>query len=120
MSNRRNVFICAISIFAMIGLCDYFPVAHGQENEQINARDLFEYYCATCHGIDGKGTKRGQELKAPNLSDVNWQASKKDEEILDSIINGKNKMPRWSDKLKVEEIQALARYIRKLAPNKRS
>ena len=44
---------------------------------------------------------------------------KKDEEILNSITNGKNKMPRWIEKLKPEEIQALAKYVRKLAPKKR-
>ncbi|GIL20832.1 MAG: cytochrome c [Candidatus Jettenia sp.] len=119
MSNRRNAFIYTISIFAVICLFNSFPSAYGQKNGQMNAKDLFEYHCVTCHGSDGKGTKRGQALKAPNLSDANWQASRKDEEILNSIINGKNKMPRWSDKLKEEEIQSLARYVRKLAPQKR-
>ena len=106
----------------LIIFCLYssFSLVWGQEGEEINAKDLFEYHCATCHGADGKGTKRGRELKAPNLSDADWQATKTDVEILNSITNGKNKMPRWSDKIKPEEIQALAKYIRVLAPKKDS
>jgi mono/diheme cytochrome c family protein len=80
---------------------------------------LFEYHCATCHGTDGKGTKRGQALHAPDFTDIHWQDSKKNDEIINSIINGKDKMPRWSDKLSREEIELLSKYVRKLAPKKR-
>jgi len=120
MGNVKTTFIFVTSFFVMIGLCAGFSPAYGQEGEEINPKKLFEYHCATCHGDDGKGTKRGHELKAPNLADANWQASKKDADILNSITNGKNKMPRWSEKLKPEEMQALAKYVRKLAPKKRS
>ena len=119
MSNTKPLFIFAVSFFVPIGLYVSFSPAYAQEGEEINPKNLFEYHCSTCHGVDGKGTKRGHELKAPNLADNKWQSSKKDEEILNSITNGKNKMPRWSDKLKPEEIQALAKYVRKLTPKKR-
>jgi cbb3-type cytochrome c oxidase subunit III len=108
-----------MSFLSIMGLCSGLSTIFGQEGEEIDAKSLFEYHCATCHGTDGRGTKRGRELKAPNFADANWQATKTDKEILDSIINGKNKMPRWSDKLQPEEIHALAKYVRKLAPKKR-
>lgn len=111
-----NYTICFLAFF---GLHSNFTTILGQD-EEINAKNLFEYHCTTCHGEDGKGTKRGRELKAPNLADPDWQAKKKDEEILNSILHGKNKMPRWIDKLKPEEIHALAKYVRKLTPKKRS
>lgn len=118
MNDWKKAATYTIFFFGFFGL--YFNVTTicGQD-EEINAKNLFEYHCATCHGGDGKGTKRGHELKSPNFADPEWQAKKKDEEILNSIINGKNKMPRWTDKLKPEEIQALAKYVRKLAPKKR-
>ena len=119
MSNTRSLFIFAVPFFVTIGMYVSTPPACAQEGEEINPKKLFEYHCSTCHGNDGKGTKRGHELKAPNLADAKWQSSKKDEEIVNSITNGKNKMPRWSDKLKPEEIQALTKYVRKLAPKKR-
>lgn len=121
MGNRGTALIYAMSIFVVLGLYASFSVTYGQEGEQqINAKSLFEYHCATCHGSDGKGTKRGHELKARSFADADWQAKTTDEQILNSITNGKKKMPRWSEKLKPEEMQALAKYVRKLAPKKRS
>ncbi|HHT9111194.1 MAG TPA: c-type cytochrome [Candidatus Brocadiaceae bacterium] len=119
MKCRRKIWVYITSMCIVAGLYAGYSSVYGQEGEEINPKKLFEYHCATCHGDDGKGTKRGHELKAPNLADANWQATKKDEELLNSITNGKNKMPRWGEKLKAEEIQALARYVRKLAPKKR-
>ena len=118
---RRSItaIFCGVPILLAAWLCSSVSVSHAQE-EGVNAKKLFVYHCATCHGEDGKGTKRGHELKSPNLTDADWQAKKKDDEILNSITNGKNKMPRWSEKLKPEEIQALANYVRKLAPKKKS
>ena len=115
----KKATIYAASVLTSMGLYSGFLKVYGEEGEGVNAKSLFEYHCATCHGEDGKGTKRGHELKAPNFADAGWQATKKDEELLNTITNGKNKMPRWSDKLKPEEIQALAKYVRKLVPKER-
>ncbi len=120
MADWEKTVVYITTFFAIAGSYSGFSTAFGQEGEAINARNLFEYHCATCHGADGKGTKRGHELKAPNFAAPDWQSKKKDEEILNSITNGKDKMPRWSDKLKPEEIEALAKYVRKLVPKKRS
>ncbi len=120
MRNKRLLLSFVVSSFVVLGFYTGASSVSGQEGGEINPRKLFEYHCATCHGEDGKATKRGLELKAPNLADAKWQDSKKDEDILNSIVNGKNKMPRWSEKLKPEEMQALAKYVRKLAPKKRS
>lgn len=120
MVKKKCMRTVAAGILAAFCLGASGAIAHGQEGGTIDAKGLFEYNCATCHGADGKGTKRGRELKAPNLADADWQAKTSDMEILNSIVNGKNKMPRWSDKLQPEEIQALAKYVRKLAPKKRT
>ncbi|MBM2833188.1 MAG: cytochrome c oxidase, cbb3-type subunit [Candidatus Brocadiaceae bacterium] len=119
MCNKKTLLGFVVSSFVVLGFYAGTSSVSGQEGEEINPRKLFEYHCSTCHGEDGKGTKRGLELKTPNLADAKWQASRKDEDILNSITNGKNKMPRWSEKLKPEEMQALAKYVRKLAPKKR-
>ncbi len=119
MINKKYMRIFAAGILTTFCLGISGATVYGQEDGEIDAKSLFEYHCATCHGADGKGTKRGRELKAPNLADADWQAKTSDTEILNSLVNGKNKMPRWSDKLPLEEIQALAKYVRKLAPKKR-
>lgn len=120
MGNGKTILNYMILFFVLAGLYAGFSPANGQEKAEMNPKSLFEYHCATCHGNDGKGTKRGLALKSPNFADAKWQASKKDEELVDSITNGRNKMPRWREKLKPEEIDALAKYVRKLAPKKRS
>lgn len=112
----RIVFIFSALFFLFAG--SYLSSACGEE-KPINARKLFEYHCAKCHGLTGEANKRGKALKAPDLCDPEWQSSKTDEEILHTITNGKNKMPRWSERLKPEEIKALAKYVRKLAKKKR-
>ena len=86
----------------------------------IDAKKLYMTHCKTCHGVDGKPTDLGVGLGAREFADAEWQAKTTDEQILNSITNGKKKMPRWSEKLKPEEMQALAKYVRKLAPKKRS
>lgn len=114
MGKIKNV--TGITWRALLIFYAVFSVASGQE-ERVNVKSLFEYHCAVCHGADGRGTKRGHALKVPDFSDSDWQATRTDAEILNSLVNGKDKMPRWSDKLEPEEIQALAGYVRLLAHN---
>lgn len=79
---------------------------------------LYKAKCSMCHGADGKGFSA---IKTPDFTDPKWQASVKDKEVLDAIKNGKKGTPMqaFADKLKDEEIQALVKYIRSLAPKKK-
>ncbi|MBM4053898.1 MAG: cytochrome c [Planctomycetes bacterium] len=112
----RIVFIFS-ALFLLAGFFIISP-SHGEE-KTINARKLFEYHCAKCHGLTGEANKRGKALKAPDFRDPNWQNSRTDEEILHTITHGKNKMPKWNEKLTPEEIEALAKYVRKLTKKQR-
>jgi mono/diheme cytochrome c family protein len=50
--------------------------------------------CNTCHGPLGKGDgPQGALVKAPNLTDPDWQAKVTDEEIAARIKSGKGLMP---------------------------
>ena len=86
---------------------------------KIDYKKIFEYECQKCHERDGKGTKRGKKLGVPDFTDAEWQTSVTDEQLIASITNGKKKMPKQGDKLSPEEIKALVRYVRILAPKKR-
>ncbi|MDR4506714.1 MAG: c-type cytochrome [Candidatus Brocadiaceae bacterium] len=108
------LFPCLLTVSSLYCLSADSSSAYGKEGESVNAKKIFEYKCKTCHGSDGKGTKRGQALKSQDLSDPEWQASRTDKEILETITNGKNKMPAWKERLTPEEIEALAKYVRKL------
>ncbi len=87
--------------------------------DKIDYKKIFKNECKKCHGRDGKGSKRGKKLGAPDFTDAEWQASVTDAQLIASVTNGKKKMPTQKGKLIQEEIKALVKYVRMLAPRKR-
>lgn len=87
--------------------------------EDIDYKKIFKNECQKCHNYDGKGTKRGKRLGVPDFTDAEWQASVTDEQLINSITNGKKKMPKQGGKLSPEEIKAMVKYIRLFTPKKR-
>ena len=67
----------------------------------------------------GRVTKRGKNLGVPDFTDVEWQASVTDKQLIASVTNGKKKMPKQESKLSPEEIKTMVKYARMLAPKKR-
>lgn len=86
---------------------------------KIDYKKIFKNECQKCHERDGKGTKRGKKLGVPNFTDAEWQDSVTDEQLINSITNGKKKMPKQEGRLSPEEIKEMVRYIRFFAPKKR-
>ncbi len=86
---------------------------------KIDYKKIFKNECQKCHERDGKGTKRGKKLGVPNFTDAKWQASVTDEQLINSITNGKKKMPKQEGRLSPEEIKAMVKYIRFFTPKKR-
>ena len=77
------------------------------------AADLFKSKCAMCHGADGSGSAMGKKMGAHDFTAAEVQKMS-DAELTEIITNGKNKMPKYADKLKPEEIKGLVAYIRTL------
>jgi cytochrome c oxidase cbb3-type subunit 3 len=82
-----------------------------QESTAPSGKSIFKRRCMMCHGADGKGY---ETIKTPDFTDSNWQASVKDQDILDAIKNGKKgtKMPAFGDKLSGDEIKAVTGFVR--------
>jgi cytochrome c6 len=78
-----------------------------------SAADLFKARCAGCHAADGTGSKTGKMMGAHDFTTADVQKMS-DAELTDIITNGKNKMPKYGDKLKPEDIKGLVAYIRTL------
>lgn len=73
--------------------------------------ELFQEYCAKCHGDDGKAqTPRGKQLSARDFTDAEWQAGEKDEELIEAVTDGKDDMPPWGKKLTREQIESLVKH----------
>ncbi len=99
-------------------------LAQGEEPDPRQGKHLYEYYCAVCHGVSGKG----DGLNADSLGDVHPtdltdSAIDKldDEEIYETIEGGgaaidiSYYMPPWGSVFSPEQINDLVAYIRTLS-----
>ena len=82
---------------------------------------LWKAKCASCHGADGKGqTEQGKKKGAEDMTSKEWQAARKDADMLKTLGEGfkkekngvKQEMEAYKDKLKPEEMDALIKYVR--------
>ncbi len=65
----------------------------------------FKTRCSSCHGFEGKGTRRAPDLAGGKLKSF--------DEIMSVITVGRKEkgMPAWGEKLRSEDIQSLAAYV---------
>lgn len=82
----------------------------------IDGKALYEAKCKSCHLVDGKGSVPMQKNKIPNLTDPAWQAEHDRAKIAMAVTDGvkDTKMQSFKAKLKPEEIEAIAVYVKTL------
>lgn len=83
-----------------------------------DGKALFDAHCRKCHGPTGKPSAAMKKL-LPELPvwDAPFFAQRSEEQIVEVITNGKGKnMKPMRDLLKPDEVLAIAKYIRTLAP----
>ncbi|MEI6654147.1 MAG: cytochrome c [Verrucomicrobiota bacterium] len=78
-----------------------------------DAAEVYAKNCASCHGKDGKGeTTMGKKAKVKDYTDATAQASFTDAEALKVILEGKEKMKGYKDKITAEEAAEQVKFIR--------
>jgi mono/diheme cytochrome c family protein len=78
-----------------------------------DAAEVYAKNCASCHGKDGKGeTTMGKKTKVKDYTDAKAQASFTDAEALKVILEGKEKMKGYKDKITAEEAAEQVKYVR--------
>jgi len=86
---------------------------------QGDAEKTYKAKCAGCHGADGSGnpvlvkTLGVRDFQSPEVQ------KESEAELADIIAKGKNKMPKYGDKLKDAEIKDLATYVHSLSNKKK-
>jgi hypothetical protein len=71
-----------------------------------------------CHGSDGTGSPARDRLpEIPDFTKSSWQARRSDAQLLASILDGKDEMPSWRDKIGEEQARSLVAHVRAFAPN---
>ncbi len=69
--------------------------------------------CAKCHGEDGKGI---QSLQPPDFTSADWQKSRTDKQIADTIKNGAGIMPGYKTSLSAAQVTQMVKYVRSFGP----
>jgi mono/diheme cytochrome c family protein len=128
--NRRNKFrftaLSAAIAISMFSLLNEAVTAKRDEvassvagNPAADGVALYDSKCALCHGKDGAGLPNWRSKGQPDFTKAEWQESQTDEQIANSIKNGKGKfMPPFKGKLSEEETGAVVQRIRAFGKRK--
>jgi mono/diheme cytochrome c family protein len=85
------------------------------DQEQRVIMSLYNRYCIRCHGIDGRGVWDIPDV--PDFTDPRWQASRPDAQIVNILAEGRGAvMPTFRGTLTLEEMCAMAHYLRSFVP----
>jgi len=91
-------------------------------------REIYQRYCASCHGADGKGGIVNSLVEdrggppTPDLTDDQWDFGSSDGEIFSAVKNGTPPdlfMGPWDGRLTDTEIWNVVNYVRSLAVRKK-
>jgi mono/diheme cytochrome c family protein len=103
--------IASIAVVALIA---------GAAFAEPDGKALYSAKCAMCHGADGVAKSMWAKTGVHNFNDAAWQKSKTDADITKVIVEGSadKKMTGYKDKMSAEEIAAVVKHVRTLAPAK--
>lgn len=112
---RQIFFVLPVAAFALFGA----EASSAAEVEQV-----FKFYCAQCHGLDGNG-KGPNVTKDFPVSPRNFTSAAEMNKLTDAdlrnvILDGgpslskSPMMPPWSKTLSGEDVDALIKHLRKL------
>ncbi len=110
--------ISAAAVAVLVGHITASPAA------AVEADKVFKFYCAQCHGLDGKGDGPNVTKDFPvsprNFTDATEMNKLSDADIRNVILDGgpavskSPMMPPWGKTLSTEEVDALIGHLREL------
>ncbi len=102
-----------LAVGAVIFGAGMMVAAVSNAEDKLDVSSLYKKNCAMCHKADGKGYPA---MKTPDFTNKEWQASHKDDELIEAVSKGKSTMPAFENKLKADEIKLLITdVVRKFA-----
>lgn len=117
MSLKYTACLIAAALMASV----FFSV---KTSHAASAEDNYKFYCAQCHGLEGRGdgpnATRHQPVDPRDHTNAYEMSKITDEDIIEAITDGgaatskSTLMPPFGSTLTREEVSALKDYIRKL------
>ena len=108
-----------VAAFALVFASAASSPASAAETEKV-----FKFYCAQCHGLEGKGdgpnVTKDLQVSPRNFTNAKEMEKLSDADIKNVIMDGGPAlsksaiMPPWSETLSEEEVDALIGHLRKL------
>lgn len=106
----RNILGITILIPCLLAA----PASFGQtpaSSTTLTQNPVFQKNCAKCHGKAAEG----RHFAGPSLVSAKTLAMSEDE-LREIIVNGRHRMPKFTDKLTAEEINSLVQEIKSANP----
>ena len=84
------------------------------------ASTLYQQYCLTCHGTDGRGAAlKASMADLPDFTKRAWQEGRASTQLSASILDGKGTlMPAFRERVKEDQVPDLVAYVRAFGPPK--
>jgi cytochrome c oxidase cbb3-type subunit 3 len=98
-------------IYEQFAAMDFADLSRNEEALSLG-KSLYASYCTTCHGSDARGAPG-----FPNLTDDDWQWGKTEQDLMMTILNGRNAaMPVLAPALGGDEgIDNMVKYVQSLS-----
>ncbi len=119
MPRQENLSMGILSMALIV-----FGLLGGDPAQAADADQLFKFYCAHCHGLEGKGNgpNIGKEFPVDprNFTESEEMEKLSDADIKNVILDGgpsmskSPMMPPWGKTLTEEDVDGLVKYLRKL------
>ena len=86
------------------------------EGSAVRGEEIYGKTCAMCHGPDGNAdTQVGKRLGVKKLTNASRMSAFSDEDIVNTVQNGKGKMPGFGKKLTLQELADTIEFVRGLS-----
>jgi mono/diheme cytochrome c family protein len=129
MTDSFELRSALISIIGGVALASLATVTALSQQMPPDGRSIFMANCATCHGLDGRGSRTkaevGFDLPMPNFTDCVFATREADADWSSIIHQGgparafPRVMPAFGSALSDDEIDAVIGYLRTLCTDKR-
>jgi len=113
-----------IQVFIVITFISLWLSSNLEAQSSGTGKELYQYYCAQCHGEkgDGKGVNATEDLptQPKDFTSPKNLPVFSDEQIVNTVIHGGPKeqlsfiMPSWGNILSAEEIELLRAHLREI------